>query len=114
MNYGDGVYGGMAMGAMYGEAFFESDPRTLVEYSMEAIPAESRYHEMIRDVIAAYDANPGDWQAGWEVIFAKWGEYLGLDVRTNGACVYLGPAVWRGRLLEDDEHLDAVWRGQRL
>ena len=90
MNYGDGVYGGMAIGAMYGEAFFESDPRKLVEYSMEVIPAESGYHEMIRDVIAAYDANPDDWQAGWEVIFAKWGEYLGLDVRTNGGCVYLG------------------------
>ena len=90
MNHGDGVYGGMAMGAMYGEAFFESDPRTLVEHSMKAIPAESRYHEMIRDVIAAYDANPDDWQAGWETIFAKWGEFLGLDVRTNGACVYLG------------------------
>lgn len=38
MNYGDGVYAGMAIAAMYGEAFFESDPRKLVEHSMKVIP----------------------------------------------------------------------------
>ena len=90
MNYGDGVYAGMAIGAMYGEAFFESDPRKLVEHSLTVIPRASGYAEMVRDVIAAHDANPDDWQAAWEVIFAKWGQYLGLDVRSNGACVYLG------------------------
>ena len=100
MNYGDGVYGGMAMAAMYGEAFFESDPRKLVEFSMKAIPAESRYHEMIRDVIGAHDANPDNWQAAWETIFAKWGEFLGLDVRTNGACVYLGLLYGEGDFLK--------------
>ena len=100
MNYGDGVYGGLAMAAMYGEAFFESDPRKLVEHSMKAIPAESRYHEMIQDVITAHDANPDNWEAAWEVIFDKWGEYLGLDVRTNGACVYLGLLYGDGDFLK--------------
>ena len=90
MNYGDGVYAGMAMGAMYGEAFFESEPRTLVEYSLKAIPPESGYAEMVRDVIAAHDKHPDNWQAAWQEIHAKWGKNLGLDVRTNGAYVYLG------------------------
>jgi hypothetical protein len=90
MNYGDGVYAGMAVAAMYGEAFFESDVRRLVEHSLTVIPPESGYAEMIHDVIAAHDTNPDDWEAAWEVIFDKWGQFLGLDVRTNGACVYLG------------------------
>ncbi|MDE0157790.1 MAG: ADP-ribosylglycohydrolase family protein [Gammaproteobacteria bacterium] len=99
-NYGDGVYAGMAMAAMYGEAFFESDPRKLVEHSLAVIPRASGYAEMVRDVIAAHDANPGDWQAAWEAIFAKWGQYLGLDVRSNGACVYLGLLYGGGDFLK--------------
>lgn len=90
MNYGDGVYAGMAMAAMYGEAFFESDPRKLVEYSLLAIPAESGYADMVRDVIAAHDAHPNNWQDAWTEIESKWGKYGGIDVRINGAYVYMG------------------------
>ncbi|MEE8400120.1 MAG: ADP-ribosylglycohydrolase family protein [Desulfobacterales bacterium] len=98
MNYGDGVYAGMAMDAMYGEAFFESDPRKLVEYSLKVIPAESGYAEMVRDVIAAHDRSPDDWQAAWREIHVKWGKNLGLDVRTNGAYVYLGLLYGNGEI----------------
>ena len=31
MNYGDGLYAGQFMSCMYSEAFFESDPKKLVE-----------------------------------------------------------------------------------
>jgi hypothetical protein len=94
MNYGDGVYAGMAVAAMYGEAFFESDPRKLAEHSLKVIPAESGYAEMIRDVLGLHEEEP-DWQEAWQVIDAKWGKYNGeaaqkLDVRINGAFVYLG------------------------
>jgi hypothetical protein len=94
MNYGDGVYAGMAMGAMYSEAFFESDPHKLVEYSLKAIPAESGYARMIRDMIDAHQKYP-DWQDAWKVIHDKWGMTDGkpvmkLDVRINGAFVYMG------------------------
>ena len=71
MNYGDGVYAGMAIGAMYGEAFFESDPRKLVEHSLTVILRASGYAEMVRDVIAAHDANPDDWQAASSTFRSK-------------------------------------------
>ena len=103
MNYGDGVYAGIAIGAMYGEAFFESDPRKLVEHSLTVIPRASGYAEMVRDVIAAHDANPDDWQAAWEVIFAKWGQYLGLDGRTVVSTWGCSTVA----VTEDDEHLYA-------
>jgi len=94
MNYGDGVYAGMAMAAMYGEAFFESNPRKLVEYSLLAIPAESGYAEMVRDVIALHDQYP-DWQDAWKELEPKWGKkdgklVSGVDVRINGAYIYMG------------------------
>ena len=95
MNYGDGVYAGMAVAAMYGEAFFESDPRKLVEHSLEVIPAESNYAKMIRDVLRLRDEEP-DWQKAWHVLEEKWGRddagepVMKLDVRINGAYVYMG------------------------
>ena len=41
MNYGDGLYGGMFFAGMYAAAFFESDPRKVVEAGLRSIPAES-------------------------------------------------------------------------
>jgi hypothetical protein len=40
MNYGDGVYAGQFMGAMYAEAFFEKDVMKLIEAGRRAIPSE--------------------------------------------------------------------------
>jgi hypothetical protein len=51
MNYGDGVYGGVFVGAMYAAAFTEKDPRKVVEAGLAAIPAESIYGQTIRDVL---------------------------------------------------------------
>lgn len=94
MNYVDGVYAGMAMAAMYGEAFFEKDPRKLAEYSLRAIPAESNYAKMVRDVLDLHQEYP-DWQDAWNALEPKWGKKDGepvmkLDVRINGAYVYMG------------------------
>jgi hypothetical protein len=94
MNYGDGVYGGMAVAAMYGAAFFESDPRKLVECSLKAIPLESGYARMVQDMLDVSQKYP-NWQDAWKVIKQKWGmkdgkPVPGLDVRINGAFVYMG------------------------
>ena len=94
MNYGDGVYGGMAMAAMYTEAFFESDPRKLAEFSLKAIPEESSYAKMVRDVLDLHQKYP-NWQDAWKALQPKWGKkdgklVSGLDVRINGAYVYMG------------------------
>jgi hypothetical protein len=94
MNYGDGVYAGMAMAAMYSEAFFESDPRKLAEYSLRAIPAESGYAQMVRDVLDQHERCP-NWEDSWHRLEPKWGQkdgkrVSGVDVRINGAYVYMG------------------------
>jgi len=94
MNYGDGVYAGMALSAMYGEAFFESNPRKLAEYSLKVIPAESGYAKMVRDVLDLQQRYP-NWQDAWKKLEAKWvdknsGLFSAVDVRINGAYVYMG------------------------
>jgi len=100
MNYGDGVYAGMAMAAMYCEAFFESNPRKLAEYSLLAIPAESGYAKMVRDVLDYHKKYP-NWQDAWKKLEPKWGKkdgklVSGVDVRINGAYVYMGLLYGQG------------------
>ncbi|WP_372934296.1 ADP-ribosylglycohydrolase family protein [Mariniphaga sediminis] len=94
MNYGDGVYAGMAVAAMYTEAFFESNPRKLAEYSLKAIPAESGYAKMVRDVLDFHQMYP-NWQDAWKELEKKWGVKDGklvspIDVKINGAYIYMG------------------------
>ena len=94
LSLGNALYGGMAMAAMYSEAFFEDDPKKLVEYSLQAIPAESDYAKMVRHVIELHQKYP-DWQDAWKELEEKWippNRKLnsGLDVIINGAYVYMG------------------------
>jgi hypothetical protein len=98
MNYGDGMYAGQYMGAMYAEAFFESDPVKIARRALQAIPADSQYAEMVRDLLAWYEQAPDDWQATWQKCQEKYRknpEYQkasngGIDCKINGAYVLLG------------------------
>lgn len=98
MNYGDGVYAGQFIGALYAEAFFESDPVKLAETALKAIPAGSQYAEMVRDMIAWFKADPTDWQKTWQLCQKKYRENPeyqkasngGIDCKINGAYVLMG------------------------
>ena len=98
MNYGDGVYAGQFVGAMYAEAFFESDPVKIAESALQAVPAESQYAEMVRDLIAWFKAEPNDWQATWQKCQKKYrkdpayqkASNGGIDCKINGAYVLMG------------------------
>jgi len=100
MNYGDGVYGGMLFGAMYAAAYFESDPHRVVEQGLLAIPAESGYARLIRDVLAWHAEDPADWRKTWHRIEDKWDRddlcpegalaAFNIDARINGGYVVLG------------------------
>jgi hypothetical protein len=79
MNYGDGVYAGQFISCMYAEAFFETDPQTLVEYGLSCIPAESQYAGAIRDVLVWWEEHPDDWQKTWELVNEKY--HLNPDYR---------------------------------
>ncbi len=103
MNYGDGLYGGQFVGAMYAEAFFENDPLKLVEAGLKYIPEKSQYAEAVRDVIAWYHKYPNDWEKTWNLINDKYHknpEYRkftssfngeqNIDAKLNGAFIVMG------------------------
>lgn len=100
MNYGDGVYGGMFISAMYTQAFFAKDIREVVESGLKAIPAKSLYAQLIRDVIRWHDENPNDWLKTWHLVQEKWGEAdhcpdgykqpFNIDAKLNGGYVVMG------------------------
>ncbi|MCL2304677.1 MAG: ADP-ribosylglycohydrolase family protein [Planctomycetaceae bacterium] len=110
MNYGDGVYAGMFVGAMYSEAFFETDVVKIIETALKAIPADSQYAEMVRDVLGWYKENPDDWIKTWEKIEAKYQknpEYrrfscdpgaFNIDAKINGAYILVGLLYGKGDL----------------
>ncbi len=98
MNYGDGVYGGMFVCALYTSAFFEKDIGKIVGTALKSIPEQSQYAQCIRDVVAGYQNNPDDWQATWRFIQEKWGnvdicgalEPFNIDAKLNGAYIVTG------------------------
>ncbi|QDV74035.1 ADP-ribosylglycohydrolase family protein [Botrimarina mediterranea] len=106
MNFGDGVYGGQFVGAMYAEAFFEEDPKRIIAAALRSIPAESQYAEMVRDVVAWHEENPEEWEAVWRLVEAKYHKSPGyvhglccgpgsedhfcIDVKLNGAYILIG------------------------
>lgn len=102
MNYGDGLYGGHFVSAMYSLAFNESRPKHLISQALNYIPAESRYAEAIRDVLACHQQYPDDWTKTWDLINLKYhlnqnyrsfscdkGKF-NIDAKINGAYLAMG------------------------
>ena len=104
MNYGDGMYAGQFVGAMYSAAYFETDMRKVVEMGLAAIPDSSLYAICMREVIAWHDENPTDWKIAWRKIVDKYYNtldhqpfhkitpeaWVGIDAKLNGAFIVLG------------------------
>jgi hypothetical protein len=100
MNYGDGIYGGMFVSCMYSAAFFENDPRKIVEAGLACIPARSPYGMLIADVIAWHKQAPNDWKKVWRQLEQKWNKRepcpegalkpFNIDAKLNGAYIALG------------------------
>jgi hypothetical protein len=106
MNYGDGVYGGVAMAAMHSTAYFAKTVDEIVEAGRQAVPEGSEYRQVIEDVIAWHTQNPNDWKATWGLLEEKWGQddrcpsgqthTCQYRCQLNGAYVYDRPLVWAG------------------
>jgi hypothetical protein len=100
MNYGDGVYGGMFVAAMYTQAFFARNIREVVESGLKTIPAQSLYAQVIHDVIRWHDQYPHDWLKTWHLVQEKWGEAdhcpdgyqkpFNIDAKLNGGYIVMG------------------------
>ena len=98
MNYGDGVYGGTFVAALYSAAFFEKDMETIVKSARRAIPGESDYSKIINDAILLHRQYRSDWRAAWKELQKKWGETdmcgagssYNIDAKLNGAYIVFG------------------------
>lgn len=100
MNYGDGVYGGIFVAALYSEAYFDNDIPGIIEKALRSIPSESDYHKIIEDVILLHKQYPTDWKAAWKELENKWGDVdicgdgagqpFNIDAKLNGAYIVAG------------------------
>jgi hypothetical protein len=100
MNYGDGLYGGMFVCGCYAAAFFENDPRQVVEAGLACIPPKSSYALLIRDLLDWSAQHPNDWRKVWQLVEDKWDKNdpcpdgalapFNIDAKLNGGCVAIG------------------------
>lgn len=98
MNYGDGVYGGIFVAALYSEAFFNNDIPSVINTALRSLPAESDYYKIIQDVIRLHQQYPTDWKTAWKELESKWDEVdicgagipFNIDAKLNGAYIVLG------------------------
>lgn len=106
MNSGDGWYGGVFVSAMYSLAFVSDDPAYIVEEAIKTIPAGTKFHDCISDVIAWHKQYPNDWKQTWFEVQKKWnldigcpkGAFLGfnIDAKINSAYVAIGMLYGNG------------------
>lgn len=100
MNYGDGWYGGVYVGAMYSLAFVSNDVHYIVKEALKTIPSESTFYKCIQDVIQWHEQYPNDWKSNWFEIQKKWSDDVGcpdgvfdafnIDAKLNAAYIVLG------------------------
>jgi hypothetical protein len=100
MNAGDGILGGVFVSCMYAAAFFENDPRRVVEAGLACLPQKSPYSRLISDVLAWHAKYPADWTKNWAEIEKKWNRRepcpagalnpFNIDAKINGAYIALG------------------------
>jgi hypothetical protein len=103
MNYGDGMYAGQFMGAMYAEAFFETNIVKVVQAGLQAIPAGSQYAGMVRDMLK-WSAEVPEWEKCWQLCQEKYRKNPefqkasngGIDCKINGAYVLMGLLYGKG------------------
>lgn len=100
INYGDGWYGGVFVGAMYSLAFIHDNIHKVVSGALQTVPEQADFHKCIADVIAWHRQYPDDWKQTWFEIQKKWTEEVGcpegvfmplnIDAKLNAAYIVLG------------------------
>ncbi|WP_460684347.1 ADP-ribosylglycohydrolase family protein [Niabella aquatica] len=106
MNYGDGWYGGVFVGAMYSLAFISDDINFVITEALKTIPAQSNFYKCMQDVIRWHKKYPGDWKQTWFELQKKWSDDIGcpdgvfaafnIDATINSAYVLLGLLYGKG------------------
>ena len=106
MNYGDGWYGGVFIGAMYALAFTQNNVETIVEKALQTIPKGSRFRERLDCVVKWYHEDPTNWKRAWELYNQLYSDDLGcpelilapgnIDATMNSAYVAMGLLYGQG------------------
>lgn len=106
MNYGDGWYGGVYVGAMYSLAFVSDDIEFIVTEALKTIPEESLYYKCMKDVIGWYKQYPDDWKRTWFECERNYSEDIGcpdgvfvpynIDATINSAYILIGLLYGKG------------------
>lgn len=108
MNFGDGVFGGIFVAALYSGSFFENDIQKIIENALRSIPQESDYYKIIQDVIKLHQQFPYNWKEAWKELDDKWGDVdicgagspSNIDAKLNGAYIVLGLLYGDGDILK--------------
>ena len=100
MNYGDGWYGGVYVGAMYSLAFISDDIEFVVTEALKTIPEQSLFYQCMNDVIKWHKQYPNDWKQTWFECEKKWSSDIGcpdgvfvpfnIDAVINSAYILIG------------------------
>ena len=100
MNYGDGWYGGVYIGAMYCLAYVCNDIPTVVTEALKTIPEGTKFHSTISDVIKYWKKYPDDWKQCWFEVTNRHANDVGcpegvwngfnIDATINSAFVVIG------------------------
>lgn len=106
MNYGDGWYGGVFVGAMYALAFVENDVEAIVTKALKTIPRNTKFYRCLSDVIRWYKEDPTDWKRAWQLYNERWSDDVGcpelvlapgnIDATMNSAYVAIGLLFGQG------------------
>jgi hypothetical protein len=106
MNYGDGWYGGIFVGAMYSIAFTSKDVNYIVTEALKTVPEQSEFYHCINDVVKWYKKYPNNWEQTWFEVQKKWGNDIGcpggvfkpfdIDAKINSAYVVIGLLYGQG------------------
>ena len=110
MNYGDGWYGGVFIGAMYCLAYVCDDIPTVVTEALKTIPDGTKFHSTIADVIKYWKKYPSDWKQCWFEVTGRHANDIGcpegiwngfnIDATINSAFVVIGLLYGGGDFLK--------------
>lgn len=110
MNYGDGWYGGVFVGAMYTLAYIYDDVETIVRQALLSVPRKSRFHQAMQDVITWHSQYPTDWKRTWQLVQDKYSNESGcpegvhapldIDALINSAYIVIGLLYGEGDFAE--------------
>ena len=99
MNYGNGWYGGVYVGAMYALAFTSTNIEEVVTEALKVIPKRSSFYACMNDIIT-WHGQTDDWRECWRRCQSKWNDERGcpegvnaplnIDAMVNCAYILIG------------------------